>query len=73
MTIHILPNISRSKDNQTLKFGQVVENNKRSIFYSKTMHKKEAGRLVLELFLVFKKTFHEVKASNLQLSFNHFR
>ena len=25
ITIHILPNISRSKGNQTLKFGQLIE------------------------------------------------
>ena len=24
-TIHILPNISRIKDNQTMKFGQLIE------------------------------------------------
>ena len=27
IAIHILPNISRSKDNQTLKFGQLIECN----------------------------------------------
>ena len=32
ITIHILPNISRSKGNQTIKFGQVIEYNKRNIF-----------------------------------------
>ena len=25
ITIHILPNISRSKGNQTMKFGQLIE------------------------------------------------
>ena len=30
--IHILPNISRSKGKQTMKFGQSIEFNKRSIF-----------------------------------------
>ena len=25
ITIHILPNISRSKGNQTIKFGQLIE------------------------------------------------
>ena len=32
ITVHILPNISRSKGNQTMKFGQVMEDNKRNIF-----------------------------------------
>ena len=27
-TIHILPNISKSKDNQAMKFGQLIEYNK---------------------------------------------
>ena len=31
ITIYILPNISRSKSNQTLKFGQVIEYNKNRI------------------------------------------
>ena len=32
IAIHILPNISRSKDNQAMKFGQVIEDNKANIF-----------------------------------------
>ena len=32
IAIDILPNISRSKDNQTMKCGQLIEYNKRSIF-----------------------------------------
>ena len=36
ITIHIMPNISRSKGNQTMKFGQLVEYNK-IYFYSKIM------------------------------------
>ena len=30
--IHILLNISQSKDNQTMKFCQIIEYNKKSIF-----------------------------------------
>ena len=33
--IHILPNISQSKDNQRKKFGQLAEYNKRNIFLQK--------------------------------------
>ena len=29
---HILPNMSRSKGNQAMKFGQVIEDNKRNVF-----------------------------------------
>ena len=32
IAIHILPNISRSKDNQKIKFGQLIEYNMRNIF-----------------------------------------
>ena len=32
IAIHILPNISQSKDKKTTKFGQLIEYNKRNIF-----------------------------------------
>ena len=32
ITIHILPNISKSKDNQTMKFGKLIECNMRNSF-----------------------------------------
>ena len=35
IAIHILPNISQSKGNQTMKFGQLIEYNKRNIFLQK--------------------------------------
>ena len=35
IVIHILPNISRSKGNQTMKFGQLVECNMRNVFLEK--------------------------------------
>ena len=33
IAIHMLPNISRSKDNQVIKFGQLVEYNMKNIFF----------------------------------------
>ena len=33
ITIHILPNISRNKSNQAMKFSQVIEDNKRNILF----------------------------------------
>ena len=44
IAIHILSNISQSKDNQTMKFGQLIEY-------------KESGRLVSDLFLCLKKFY----------------
>ena len=31
IAIHVLPNISRNKDNLTIKFSQLIEYNKRNI------------------------------------------
>ena len=39
ITIHISPNISRSKSNQTMKFGQLIEYKKRNIFLQKSSRK----------------------------------
>ena len=33
--LHILPSISRSQGNYTMKFGQLIENNMRNIFLEK--------------------------------------
>ena len=54
IAIDILTNISRNKDNQTLKLGQLMEYNKK-IFFFKNYAKSEAGRLVPGLILVFEK------------------
>ena len=72
IAIHILPNISQSKGNQTMKFGQLIQYNKRNIFF-KNYAENEEGRLVPDLFLFFEKVSYEVKASGLQLSFDIFR
>ena len=39
ITIHILPNILRSKGNYTMKLGQLIECNKRNIFLQKLCRK----------------------------------
>ena len=64
--------IWRSKSNQTLKFGHVIEYNK-IIFFFKNYAKNEAGELNPDLFLFFRKALYEVKASILQLNFNIFQ
>ena len=33
IAIHILPNISRRKGNQTMKFGQLIEYNMKILFF----------------------------------------
>ena len=39
ITIHILPNISSSKGNQTMKFDQLIEYNMKNIFLEKSYTK----------------------------------
>ena len=70
ITIHILPNVSPGKKNQTMKFGQLIEYNYRNIFSSKIIQKmrQEAGPLVPGHFLFFEKALYEVKSRGLQLS-----
>ena len=39
IAVHILPNISKSKGDQTMKFGQYIEYNMRNIFLEKSCTK----------------------------------
>ena len=55
------------KDNQIMKFGQVI-----ILIFFKNYVENEAERLVPDLFSYFKKALYEVKACGLQLSFNIF-
>ena len=58
IAIHILPNISSSKGNQTMKFGQLIEYSMRSI-----LHEKPYTKLGGETFP--KPFFKKPKLSNL--------
>ena len=51
--IHILTNISRSKDSQTIEFGQLIEHNMRNIFLEK-LYMKCGGDIIPRPF--FKKS-----------------
>ena len=68
IVINILSNVSRSKSNQAMKFGQLT----REVFFFKNHAENDAGRLVTDLFLHFKKPLYEAKWNGLQLSFNIF-
>ena len=50
ITIHILPNISRSKGNQTMELGQLIENNMVNIFLEKS-YTKCGEKLVPDSFI----------------------
>ena len=54
IAIQILPNISQSKGNQKMKFGQLIEYNKSNFFF-KHYAENEARGLVPDLILLFKK------------------
>ena len=49
IVIHILSNISRSKENQTMKFGQLIEYHMRNIFLEKSCTKFD-GKTSCRLF-----------------------
>ena len=53
IAILLLPNISQSKGNHTMNFGQLTEYNK--IFFFKNHAENKAKRLVPDLFLSFEK------------------
>ena len=52
--VHILPNISQSKGNQTKKFGQSIEQNKRNIFLQKLCGKWGRVTSYTPLFILWK-------------------
>ena len=50
IVIHVLPNISRSKGNQTMKFVQLIEYNMTNIFLEKNL-RNVVEKLVQDPFL----------------------
>ena len=51
--IHILPYISGSRDNQTMKFGQLIKSNMRNVFLE-TSYPNMVQKLVADPFLKIK-------------------
>ena len=51
IAIHILPNISRIKGNQTIKFGQLKEYNRKNIFVQKSWGKWDKETSARPLFI----------------------
>ena len=54
-----------------MKFGQLIEYYQRNIFIQNHAQ-NEAGRLVPDLSLFFRKALYQLKASGLQVSFSIF-
>ena len=68
----MLPNISRNKGNQSIKFGQLIKYySMRNIFFENHAE-NEIGELVPYL-LFFNKALYKVKASDQHLTFNKYR
>ena len=61
ITIHILPNISKSKDNQAIKFGELIDYSMR-IFVPQKSCRKWGREASSRSFCVFKKALCKVKA-----------
>ena len=55
-----------------MNFAQLTEYNVRKLFFFRKSCKNEAGRLVPEIFLFFKRALSNVKTSVHHLSFNIF-
>ena len=71
LTIHILPNISRSEGNQAMKLGQLIKYSVRNNFPQKIMLKMRQE----DLFLFLRKVLYKVKVVKVNshhLSFNIF-
>ena len=63
-----MPDISKSKDNQTMKFGQLIEHNLSKILF-KNNAENEVKIVSPDVFI---KSLDEVNASTQHLSFNAF-
>ena len=50
IAIHILPNISRSKGNQAMKFGQLIKYNMRNIFLENSYTKWDGETIARPFF-----------------------
>ena len=67
---HLLPNVSKSNGNQSVKFGQLIKYSLRNIFQKSC---RQWGRETSSRPLCFlKKAFYKVKAIGQHLSFNIF-
>ena len=64
-------NISQSKGSHIMKFGQLIEHNKRNIFLQKSCRLSKRERLFPDLF--FSKMLYDLNVSGLQLNCIIFR
>ena len=60
IAIHVLPNISRNKDNLTIKFSQLIEYNKRNILLQ-NLSRKWGKKTSFRPLFIFQKIWGESK------------
>ena len=72
ITVHMLSNISRSKCNQTMKFGRLIECDVSNIFLGKPCRKWVRENSSRTLFCFLKKALYEEKSNRQHLIFNIF-
>ena len=60
IAIHVLPNISQSKDNQPIKFSQLIEYNKRNILLQ-NLSRKWGKKTSFRPLFIFQKIWGESK------------
>ena len=73
--MHELSNISRSKGNQTMKFGQLIEYNLRNIFVEKMKRKKKKNSQskIYHLLTLLEETHSHIFCSlKLMFSFTYY-
>ena len=72
ITVHILPTISRNKDNQAMKFGQLIKYSVKNIFLQKLCRKWSKETISRPLLVFYQKALYKVRAKGQHLSFNIF-
>ena len=72
ITIHVSPNISRNKDNQAMKFGQLIKYSVKNIFLQKLCRKWGKETISRPLLVFYQKALYKVRAKGQHLSFNIF-
>ena len=72
ITVHILPTISRNKDNQAMKFGQLIKYSVKNIFLQKLCRKWGKETISRPLLVFYQKALYKVRAKGQHLSFNIF-
>ena len=70
--IHILSNVSKSKDNQTIKIGHLIEYSVRTIFFFQKSFREWGRETSFRPLFIKKNALYKLKTSGQRLNFNLF-